>query len=1361
MTKKTILTFLFLCTSLLIFSQNLVNNAGFETDDDNNGYPDDWNMRDYSSSETNPDYVHTGSVSLRFQAGTSGLNTWQQYGAIYNYGFPQLEENTQYVMSFWIKTQGMADGDFVRLFHTSDPTPGAGYPTAQQTGEAPEWTKVQTSFITLDNNGGTIGGNIHFGCDISANAQVWIDDVTVIENIPAVVVLESSTTTLMADGNSFATLTAKIFDAYGNFLPVATNEVTFQLNGPGELIGTNPNICVNGQTSITYKTTETTGTATITASSPGLSPGSASIEIIDYGHDGVPQLPIDYNADVEIDWWAFHPFNAESSTYNPNILSPEPFVNVSDYGNDLSAALSALPTDGGTIVLENGQTYFVPQTGISLEDRNNIHIISSGNATIKAPDDFTGIPRPGGGVSSTMIQVMPVPGDWHDDNYANNYALANPSRNFYFKNITFDGNNVAGSSINFWATQDVVFDNCVFFGASGVQEIHIGAWSNNFWARGCTFKGTADHALLWDGTHGSGILNCSFEHNISGSVSIVFLSNDDCTRDVINDGSNYGTWQPEEIRLGNYIVVSNCTFGVNATDGKVAVAASARNILVKNNTLLTGAYRFYEIGPRCTQMTHPYAMPGYDYEFFDNRIVGNTVLGNLNQFVNIKSSPNDNCTPAGQTSNGQPNGSLTGWYQVRGNVVSIVTTNFVNEEAASGNPIVGDNLVCGNCINDPECEPNTYYNCEIPEPTYDHLGCYTTAGPNYFLDKETGDDFNTGTSPNEAWQTFEHAITNMTAASTLIIREGVYLIDNSERHYIGGDAGGVNANNATIVKAAAGERVIITGDDGLPPRISLDNDFIRLEGIWFGGDWDVNNGYEFQVSGGGRVDHGREIVGCTFFGFKSIRGGLVEHTFWQENRFIRCGVGNDPPMVYMSGDHNIGYGNHDIFDHNIFITGKGYSINGWHTYHNFIITRNFVGNVWGGIIADGRGSEYQGNVEGSDHLIANNIFWNSGEGQGQGFNAATLIASNTHYLNNIHVDNSNIAVSYNATYGWETLENLVIDKNAFNNVSTTFGGTNSIDMAEGNEEAELGISKDLVDNTIASIDLAFQETPTDLLANDSIHSFFERLSHISIPETSPLHGTGVVWNPNNTSMNIGTDIEAPAKCAMAFWSYLAPLNIRQWNSEGNMVFNQPSFVFSDGSGTTNYRGNDATNDPLGFKAIIEPYQATYVKLGFIEFDTEPNDDVLLVYDGTANDANLLGTFSGATIPDSVISNTGVMVLDFQSDDDNITGQGWKVGYTSNGNTPPNAIEEKENSSIDNPFKIYPNPAGEVLTIEQSITLEAEKPYFIIYDISGSAIKKGLLENTQTRINIEKLSKGIYFIQIIAGKTHYKNTLIKK
>lgn len=1366
-----------LISNCQLHAQNLAPNPSFEADEYEtfgtagaDGFPDGWWKRDYATQETGPAHVRTGSASLKITGSSDGSYI---SGGDYNIGFDELKPNTKYIMGCWVKTSGLGTGS-VRIFHNSDPYVGS-YPTAILDEEASDWTKLQVSFTTAEHDS-PIKGSIQIGTDLPAGATVWIDDFTFIEVVPYKVVLETSASTLMADGNSFANITAKIYDAYDNFLGVATNTLTFALSGPGQLVGTNPNTAVNGQTGITYKAGSGTGTAVITASSPGLESAQVEISLTDYGNEGVPGQTLDYTADVETGWWANHIFNENSANYNPNILSPDPQISVAEHGGDIQAAIDALPAEGGTIFLPGGQTYYVPATGILLAGKSNIHFISDAGATISVPDGYSGIPQEGGGVSMSMFQIQGQPGDWHDDNYASDYALANRAKNFYFKNLTFDGAGKVTTSLNFWTTRDIVFDNCTFYGATGDQEIHTGAWCDNVWVRGCHFKGSAKHAILWDGTHGSGVLNCTFDYSYYPSA-IEFFSNDDCSRDVNDNGS----WDPEELRLGNYIVVQGCSFGQTGEKNVTAIGAAVRNILVKDNHMYGNGNAFAHFTSRCSQMVHGPVMPSYEYKFIDLRVVGNRVSGKVNHFVYIKSyndqntqdDPRSRCSGyqrPDETADGEPCTSVIGQYQIRGNEV----INYTNQDdyvdhmdGFPNDPVRGENLICGNCdLNDEDCTPSPWPGCMEPLPTYTDYGCYTNVGPKYYLDGTKGDDANDGTSPAQAWKSFEHAVENISSASTLTISGGVYTVDNSQEYKIGGQAGGVDANNATIVRAADGQRVIITGDDGKPPRIVLDDDFIRIEGIWFGGDWVIDGGKEFSVSGGGRVDHGREIIGCAFFGYRSVRGGLVEQTFWQHNKFIRTGVANDPPMVYMSGDHGIGYGSHDIFDHNIFINGKGYAINGWHSYHNFMITRNVIANVWGGWIGDGRGSEYQGNVEGSDHLIANNLIINSGENNG--FNAATLIASNTHWINNIHIDRSNIAVSHNETYGYETLENLKVNKNAFLNVPISHRGENNVELTEGSEESELGISKTALTNTIDAIDQAFAQGPDVLLNDTALNTHLKKLENFSIPAGSPLSGTGEAWVPGVGTMDIGPGIDAPAWCQGGFWYAFQQQGLRQWDSEGNMYFTRPAFTFSDGSGTTNYRGNDETSDAVDFKALIQPTGATYVSLTWLAFDTEEGGDYVRVYDGPTTESSLLGEYSGSTLPSGLQSTGGAMLLHFQTDDDNTTGKGWKVSYTSDGDATQDSLEyvtSIEDMNIGNEGiaqseikaeALYPNPANGQVSIPVYMS-KTGKLSISAYDITGQLVdgmETGLLPRGRHIITFPRHKPdwptGMYFIEIDNG-----------
>ena len=111
---------------------------------------------------------------------------------------------------------------------------------------------------------------------------------------------------------------------------------------------------------------------------------------------------------------------------------------------------------------------------------------------------------------------------------------------------------------------------------------------------------------------------------------------------------------------------------------------------------------------------------------------------------------------------------------------------------------------------------------------------------------------------------------------------------------------------------------------------------------------------------------------------------------------------------------------------------------------------------------------------------------------------------------------------------------------------------------------------------------------------------------------------------------------------------------------GITLLTTPSGVFSDGSGVNNY-----TNNQQCFWYIAPPC-ATSVTLTFSQFDTESNFDGVVVYDSLSA-TNQIGAFSGTTIPSSMTSNTGTMLVVFVSDfADNY--QGFTANYSSTGSS---------------------------------------------------------------------------------------------
>ena len=83
---------------------------------------------------------------------------------------------------------------------------------------------------------------------------------------------------LGANGTAITQVTARLYDERnGVFIEVPERQITFGLSGPGGLIGPTTVTTTNGRATVTYQAGTSTGPATITAVSLGLTDGSASI----------------------------------------------------------------------------------------------------------------------------------------------------------------------------------------------------------------------------------------------------------------------------------------------------------------------------------------------------------------------------------------------------------------------------------------------------------------------------------------------------------------------------------------------------------------------------------------------------------------------------------------------------------------------------------------------------------------------------------------------------------------------------------------------------------------------------------------------------------------------------------------------------------------------------------------------------------------------------------------------------------------------------------------------------------------------------------------------------------------------------
>lgn len=98
---------------------------------------------------------------------------------------------------------------------------------------------------------------------------------------------------------------------------------------------------------------------------------------------------------------------------------------------------------------------------------------------------------------------------------------------------------------------------------------------------------------------------------------------------------------------------------------------------------------------------------------------------------------------------------------------------------------------------------------------------------------------------------------------------------------------------------------------------------------------------------------------------------------------------------------------------------------------------------------------------------------------------------------------------------------------------------------------------------------------------------------------------------------------------------------------------------NDGSNT-----NDNYSSNTNCQWLIQPNGAATIELSFNQFKTEAYYDELKVYDGSSNGANLIGTYSGTNLPNTIVSSGPSLYLTFTSDT-YINEKGWSLSYTSN------------------------------------------------------------------------------------------------
>ena len=138
---------------------------------------------------------------------------------------------------------------------------------------------------------------------------------------------------------------------------------------------------------------------------------------------------------------------------------------------------------------------------------------------------------------------------------------------------------------------------------------------------------------------------------------------------------------------------------------------------------------------------------------------------------------------------------------------------------------------------------------------------------------------------------------------------------------------------------------------------------------------------------------------------------------------------------------------------------------------------------------------------------------------------------------------------------------------------------------------------------------------------------------------------------------------------------------------------------------------------------------------FLVFKTQPNVDVLSVYDGINSSAPLIGSFSGSELPDSITATNpaGALTFTFVSND-YANYSGWVATLTC---TSGVSVSENDMESV----KVFPNPCENSFTIEAKGHCE-----YTIYNSLGQRLLSGIF-NDKTQIETTPMQRGIYFLHL--------------
>ena len=204
--------------------------------------------------------------------------------------------------------------------------------------------------------------------------------------------------------------------------------------------------------------------------------------------------------------------------------------------------------------------------------------------------------------------------------------------------------------------------------------------------------------------------------------------------------------------------------------------------------------------------------------------------------------------------------------------------------------------------------------------------------------------------------------------------------------------------------------------------------------------------------------------------------------------------------------------------------------------------------------------------------------------------------------------------------------------------------------------------------------------------------------------------------------------------------------------KGSRNITEISGTLNDGSGDCNYKDASMCN------WVISPPNTDSIFIDFTEFNLFPDIDNVKIYSGVMNSANLIGKYTGSSLPPEIMIYSDEAIVYFFS---NSTGNfgGWTLDYEAYTNST--GISEV---NIDEQLLVYPNPVLDIVNIYLNSNSNSSS-YLNIYNSIGEIIYSEnvnlhLMENVFS-VDFSNYPSGMYFVQINSGVNKISQRFIKQ